>query len=410
MINWKLKIRSVRPIGLDIGHNSIKMLQLAIKDGHISVLAVEKAAIDPNINGDGEQRRRFVVLTIKQMLTEGNFRGRNVVSCLPSDALKMTSLRLAETETDQMEQILQKEAAQRFGLDPEKDTIEHVLAGNVRQGDEVKTELILFAAESRTIKTHIGMLEESGLKPVGVDVVPCALFRNFERLMRRQEDKERTIIFIDVGGKFTTLVFGRGSDICFVKQIPIGANLFNQQVAAKLGISPKEAEILRLKLQLEKVQQSELVSEAVSQSSSAKDSQSTTEHQSQTDSFDPSTRQLMVDAISSVAQQLAKEVSLCFRYYTVTFRGRRVEKVILAGGGANENILLDVLRRQLALEVEVAEPLRGFDLMNMNINNDRRGLFCEWAVAVGLSLKGWSGTPVQEMAGVGSAGFAKELE
>jgi type IV pilus assembly protein PilM len=410
MINWRLKIRSVRPIGLDIGHNSIKMLQLVIKDEHISVLATEKATIDPDINGDWEQRRRFVVLTLKQMLTEGSFHGRNVVSCLPNDALKMTSLRLAETEMDQIEQILQKEAAQRFGLDPEKDAIKHVLAGNVRQGDEVKTELILFAADSRTIKTHISMLEESGLKPVGVDVVPCALFRNFERLMRRHEDKERTVIFIDVGGKFTTLVFGRGSDICFVKQIPIGAEIFNQQVAAKLGISPKEAEMLRLKLQLEKVQQFEPVSEAISQNPSAQDGQPTTEQQSQTDSFDPSTRQLMVDAISSVAEQLAKEVSLCFRYYTVTFRGRRVERVILAGGGANENILLDVLRRQLALEIEVAEPLRGFDLMNMNIDSDRRGLFCEWAVAVGLSLKGWSGTPVQEPAILDSVGFTKELE
>jgi len=39
----------------------------------------------------------------------------------------------------------------------------------------------------------------------------------------------------------------------------------------------------------------------------------------------------------------------------------------------------------------VAEPLRGFDMMNVNFDSDRRGLLCEWAVAVGLSLKGWNG-------------------
>ncbi|MCJ7777384.1 MAG: hypothetical protein MUP16_03630, partial [Sedimentisphaerales bacterium] len=57
-------------------------------------------------------------------------------------------------------------------------------------------------------------------------------------------------------------------------------------------------------------------------------------------------------------------------------------------GGAYEDILLNVLRRQLAVEIEVAQPLKGFDLMNVDFGSDRHGLLCEWAVAVGLSLKG----------------------
>jgi Tfp pilus assembly PilM family ATPase len=71
-----------------------------------------------------------------------------------------------------------------------------------------------------------------------------------------------------------------------------------------------------------------------------------------------------------------------------------VQRASFAGGGAYENILLSVLRRQLTVEVEMAQPLRGFDLSSesasLNFDNDRRGLLCEWAVAVGLSLKGWN--------------------
>ncbi|GAI13800.1 unnamed protein product, partial [marine sediment metagenome] len=104
--------------------------------------------------------------------------------------------------------------------------------------------------------------------------------------------------------------------------------------------------------------------------------------------LDTSTRQAVVDAVSAVAEELAKEISLCFRYYTVTFRGKRVERAVFAGGGAYEDILLNVLRRQLTVEIEVAQPLKGFDLMNVDFGGDRRGLLYEWAVAVGLSLKG----------------------
>ena len=91
---------------------------------------------------------------------------------------------------------------------------------------------------------------------------------------------------------------------------------------------------------------------------------------------------------------------MCLRYYTVTFRGKRIERAILTGGGGYEKILLDVMQRQLTVDVEVAQPLRGFDMSNeranLNFYGDRRGLLCEWAVAVGLSLKGWRGNETAE--------------
>jgi len=382
VISWKLKTRGLRPIGLDIGHNSIKMLQLATNDGQISVIAADKVRIDHGINGDGQQRRSFVVSAIKQILEKGNFQGRDVVSCLPNDGLKITSLRLAEADGDEIEQSLKKEAEQRFGMDPDKDLINYMLAGNVRQGDEVKNELILFAADNEIIKNHIEMLEAAKLKPVAIDTIPCALFRSFERTLRRQEDKENTVVFIDVGSQFTTVVFGRKGEISFVKQIPIGGERFNREIAAKLGISIDEAETLRKMLWTEKTLPAAHLDSMVQDDGSEQQ-------------LDAATRQVIVDVICAVAEELAREISLCFRYYTVTFRGKRVERAVFAGGEAYESILMNVLKRQLTVEIEVAQPLKGFDLsskkININFDSDRRGLLCEWAIAVGLSLKGWDG-------------------
>jgi len=361
------------------------MIQLVVTGGQISVLAADKVRIDPGINGDGEQRRGVVISAIKQMLVEGKFSGRKVVSCLPSDRLKITSLRLVESQSDEIEQALRKEVVQRFGLDPDKDAMNYVLAGNVRQGDEIKNELILFAIDDDTIKSHIDMLEEAGLSPVAIDTIPFALFRSFERSLRRQEDREQTVVFVDVGCRFTTVVFGRGGDISFVKQIPIGGERFNQEIAAKLGININEAETLRGALRMER---------GLSASNSEPMGQQADGDKQR---LDISTRQTMTDAISAVAQELAREISLCFRYYTVTFRGKRVERAVFTGGEAYENILLNVLKRQLTVEIEVAQPLKGFDMSSgrahINFDSDRRGLLCEWSVAVGLGLKGWSGAP-----------------
>jgi len=372
------------------------MIQLAMNGGRISVLAANKVCVDPRVNGDTEERRAFVVSTIRRMLAESNFHGRDVVSCLPNDNLKITSLRLAEAGSEEIEQALRKEVAQRFGLDADKDAIKYMLAGDVRQGDEIKSELILFAADNESTRSHIELLEEAGLQPVGIDALPCALFRSFERSLQRQEDRERTAVFVDVGGRFTTVVFGRGREISFVKQISIGGQNFNQEIAAKLGVSINEAQMLRGKLRMERT------ANAAAETPGCTAGQRSTEQDSPTDgihekealeTLDASTRQVMVDAVGAVAEKLAREISLCFRYYTVTFRGKRVEHAVFSGGEAYENILLNILKRQLAVEVEVAQPLRGFDMMDLSFDSDRRGLLCEWAVAVGLGLKGWNGDP-----------------
>ena len=382
MVNWGLKTRGLRPIGLDIGHSSIKAIQLVVNGGGISVFAADEIRLDACVDGDEQTRRSSVVAAIKQMLAQGTFRGRDVVSCVPNGRLKITSLRLAESEKSEIEQTLRKEVAQRFGLNPDEDPMDYVVAGHVRQGDEVKSELIVFAMDNETIKSHIAMLEEAGLKPVAIDTIPCALFRSFERSLRRQEDRELTVVFVDVGSRFTTVVFGRGGQISFVKQIPIGAERFVQQVAEKLGVSISEAEMLRESLR------------AANGFTSVNSDSPGHEADGDGREIDASTRHAIGEAVRAVAEDLAREVALCLRYYTVTFRGKRVERAVFAGGGAYEDILVDVLRHQLAVEVEVAEPLRGFDLSsgkaNVNFYGDRRGLLCEWAVAVGLSLKGWN--------------------
>ncbi|MHC4534721.1 MAG: pilus assembly protein PilM [Planctomycetota bacterium] len=383
MISWALKSRSLLPIGLDIGHDSIKMIQLLVNEEQLSVIAAQKTRIDHGIN-DELEKNTFIVSAIKRMLAEGRFHGTNVISSLPNNGLEITSLRLAEAQSDEIEQALRKEVVQRFGLDPDEDAMQYVIAGNVHQGDEIKNELILFAAANETIKSHIELLEQAGLKPVSIDTIPCALFRGFERSLRRQEDRERTVVFVDVGNQFTTVVFGRGGEISFVKQIPVGAEKFNEEIAAKLGVDVSEAEMLREALQMEK-SFSTPNHDLLEQSADGNEQK-----------IEATTRQAIVDAASEVAEELTREISLCLRYYTVTFRGKRVGQAFFTGGGAYEYILLDVLKRQLAVEIEVAQPLKGFDMSkergNLNFDSDRRGLLCEWAVAVGLSLKGWKRT------------------
>lgn len=361
--NWITRSQNILPIGLDIGHSAVKMVQLVLTDDGVRVFASERAPIDWDDAAEGDARKRTIVSAIRQVLARGQFKGREVISALPPDKLRITSLRLAEDEVINAEKTLRKEAAHRFALDPRVDAINYILAGSVRQGDQVKNEYILFATDDKTIKSHIALLEEAGLTPMGIDAGPCALFRNFERTMRRQEDRERTIIVIDVGHRHTVVVFGRADEICFVKQMAFGAARFAEDIATKLEITTGEAESLRRKMRT-------------------------------AESVDATTRRLVVDTLHATAEQLAAEISLCLRYYTVTFRGKRVERAIMTGGGAHEATLLDVMRHHLAIDTDVAAPLPGADSDPERDSASLSDLSADYAMAVGLSLKGSRSAPI----------------
>lgn len=357
MSKWIVRNQKTLPIGVDIGHRCVKMIQLAQSDGSLTVLSVGQAPMPASATMDEPQRRRCVVSAIRQLLARGRFRGRSAVSALSAEELQITSLRLAEAEPLQVDKALRKEAAQRFDLDAETDAIDYLLAGSVRQDEEVKNEFIVLAAKAGTIESHISLLEEAGLQPAGIDAAPCALFRSFERVMRREEDRQRTMIFVDVGYRYTTVVFGRSGEICLAKQMPFGIARFDEEIASRLEVGAPDAESLRLRLQRD-------------------------------EPVEDGTRHLVTDALALAAEQLAKELSLCLRYHTVTFRGKRVERALVAGGGAHERVLLDVLQRHLSIAVETAEPLRGLDLENADSGEACSRSSPDLALAIGLSLKG----------------------
>ena len=349
-----------RLIGLDIGHSSIKMIQMSRGSQTVRVEAAQERCLEPGLEQGSEQRKAFIVDSISKMLREGKFSGRGVISCVPCDMLKIKSLRMDTAEPEEIEKLMRTEVADRFGLDPASDEIRYIVAGNVYQGESIKNEIIFFGTAHKDLVEHLEMIEAAGLEPASIDTAPCALFRSFQMSLRRKEDKEIVSVLADLGSRFTTVIIGRGQQIVFIKQIPLAGEQLTQDVAMRLGIGVPEAALLRSKLRYP-----------------------------EDGTIDPETRSAVIEAMKPTIESLAREISLCFKYYAVTFRGQRPNEAVFAGGEAYEDTLMDALRNQLNVQIRIAEPLRGFDLSGGHFERRRNPQLCEWAVVVGLGLKGW---------------------
>jgi type IV pilus assembly protein PilM len=365
MIFTGTKNKDFSRIGIDIGSDSIKMIQIGRDNDKNYVLAAGKTFIPKDICDDSCKLEKFTVSAIKEMRCEGGFYGKSVVSAVPSDKLKITSFRVSESES--LEQALKRNAETRFGLDTKKDIVSILSAGVVRNGKELKKELIMLGADRQTIADHINTLEHAGLKPSSIDTVPSALFRSLSKSLRRQEDVRKTMVFIDVGKKFTTIVFSCNGKVNFIKQVPIGGQKFDREIADKLAVNLDEAGILRGSFLLCRSKE--------------------TNGDKNDNILESSTREAIKDAVSTVAKKLAREISLCLRYHSVAFRGKNIERALFSGGEAYNKILLDIFKQKITKDVEVGYPLRGVDIENVNLKSDKRNSLCEWTVATGLALK-----------------------
>ena len=351
----------VLPIGVDIGHDSVKMLQVEAVGTSLEVTAAARMPLPAQVKTQPELRMSLASDLIRQMLLQHPFRGRQIVAALPREIVHVKNLRLPQMPVTELPAVVSFEARNVFPFDTDQAKVHFLAAGEVRQGAEVRQEVILLAARNDEINTVVEHLHGAGAIVESLDVEPCAIYRSLERFIRRKEDESDVNVMVDVGARRSQVVIGRGREISFIKPIDIGGFHFHEAVSRKLGISMEEAESLRRRL----IETGEPVDPAARR--------------------DP-VRQAVFDATRSPMEELGREISLCLRYYSVTFRGHRPTKLRLIGGEACDPQLQSLLNAALVIPVEIGRPLYSVNTSRMK-PSDRRGAMCEWALALGLSLR-----------------------
>jgi type IV pilus assembly protein PilM len=359
----RLTRSQVLPIGLDIGYDSIKMMQLETVGQTLAVVACARQVIPAAVRDQREERNAAVTDLVRQMFRHGRFVGRRAVVALPREMLHVKNLRMPLIPQHELSAAVKFEAKNIFPFDTDKSHVQLLPAGEVRQGIDVRQEVIVLAAQHEDVNGFVEQLHRAGAVVESIDVEACALYRSQERFIRRREDEQDVHVLVDVGCRRSEVIIGRGREISFIKGIDVGSHHFHEAISRKLGITMDEARGLRRRL------------------IEAAPGPSTVDLLKK-----DAVRQAVFDATRSTMEELGREIGLCLRYYSVTFRGQRPNKLRLLGGEAADPMLLGVLNAALAIPVEAGRPLFSVDTSRMEAV-DRMGYMTEWAQAFGLGLK-----------------------
>ena len=371
--------RKAWPIAVDLGADSIKMLQMKRVGAGVRVVACARWRYPLEARQDPARRRPLAVQAVKEILRVEPFRGRDVVSALPCRDLIIKNIRLASLAPADLDRAVRGEIQDRLGDGLDSSQISYLHAGPVRQGVETREEVIVLAAPRPAIEAHVGLLSDMGLRLLHIDAEPIALFRVFERFLRRKSDQQSVSVIVDIGCHGTRVVVARGRQIVFIKNVEIGGARLTEAVSKQLGLPLQEADDLRTRTASQETEAPP--PDGVEPAAAPSDPAPAPPDLRRTVNWS------LRDAIRGEVDLLAKEIALCLRYCSVTFRGLRPDAIILAGGEARDPAVAELLQEHLNLPCRVGQPLRGVDVSGVDLGGDRRSQMAEWALSVGLAAR-----------------------
>lgn len=416
MLRWPGQSKA-HPIGLDIGGSSVKMLQLATVGESWVAVASGHYQLPATVEDDA-QRQRLLGEAIARLLDSGVFRGRQVVANLPEPAVQYKNIRLPRMPASERDEAVRWEVVERLELAERNFDVQCLEAGEVRHGQELRSELIAMVAPQEAVKQRMELLLSAGLQPMALEPAPVSLARCVSREARREADQQNVRVLADVGRSTTKVVMLRGDRVVFFKPIEIGGRQLDEAVANKLDLSIEDASELRRKLSTDDV--TAMSEPAPGEGDVLADHEPNDERSGEGRAADDppagdrpaeerraddrgdeqvadeplfgssrrqSVRRAMNEAGRSIIGDLAREIGLCLRYLTVTFRGQRPGSIDLVGGEAHDPQIGRVIAEQLEIEVNAPNPLEGIDLSSRHVQLERRRPASAWALTAGLAMR-----------------------
>ena len=361
--------RSRGPIGVDLGTQHVRLLQLAGGD-RPRVVAAAQRALPTDKPLTGEAYHEAVGEALKAMLDRGGFRGRGVISALPAHVMHFKNLRLPKMPPQELAQAVEWEAAERLQLGDTNVEVRYFDAGEVRQGDEVREEVILMAAPTAFTEAHVNTLQRCGLKPIAFDVAPAALARCVGDASDASNLDAPGHVVVDVGYTSSKVLIVRRGRVLFFKLIDVGGQKLDDMVAEQLGLSRAEAAETRHRQLDAQANEDNGGHEALFGAGRGEEVQ-----------------RAMYEAMRPAMADLAREVSLCLRYYSVTFRGERPGHIALTGGEAHQPALSALLAEGTGVEVSALDPLADVALGSWGSVVDAGAGRAAWTVAAGMARR-----------------------
>jgi len=228
---WILKDRSLS-IGVDMGDDTLKLAQLASNGKAVKLVYGSSKHRPANIKSGSADWQLWAIETVKEMIANGHFRGKDVIAAMPASEVFVDHVRIPKTQNTKPEEAVLAKIKPKLPFSPEEAMIKFI--------PTEEDNCLIIATEREKINRHLAIYEKANLKIRSIGVWPVALTSTYVRFFgRRKTDVQVVVMLVDFDPSCTNVVICRHKTLLFVRSIPLGRKQLgdeaqNEQVITRL--------------------------------------------------------------------------------------------------------------------------------------------------------------------------------
>lgn len=353
-------------VGLDMGSRAFKAVSLTrVKTGYVLTGLAYQDLPYPEEDVPKEDQ---LVENLKRFQKESGLRLRDVAIAMPGDSASLKLAEMAKMPDAELRKVLPFEIEQHLPITPEESVIDFQIL-DAAASDATKMNVLLAGGRLEVAESLYKVTAAAKLNCAAIDVDDLALVNMFEANYAWEEDYRKVTCLLNVGNRITSVIIFDEGQYRFSRPITIAGETLTRDIQREFSLKPEQAEDLK------REQGKVVVEEAGSSFSMAM--------------FDTADRTLRVyEAFSGSLNKLVTQVKLCHDYFETQYKGKTVERILLAGGGAKLKNLDRFLADKLSVPVEFADPFRQIKIpARPAVTSLIEGHGAAFGVGVGLAMR-----------------------
>ncbi len=334
-------------VGLDIGSSSVKAVELKKKGSGYELVSLGLEGLGQDTVVDGAI---MDALSVSQAIEKAftGIKTKDVATAVSGHSVIVKKLAIAAATEAEVANAIDYEAQQNVPFDIADVYKDYQVLGPDAAGTGF--DVMLVAVKRDKVQNHMNVLSQAGKTAAVLDIDAFALQNAFEA--NYAPDPNQMAALLNVGASIMNINIVRGGVPLFTRDVSVGGNQYTDTLQKELDLSFEDAEKLK--------QGKELPNVSADQRS---------------------------PHIRSVTEILLLEIQKTFDYFRQTASAENIQHIYLAGGTARIEGLVDSLKEEFNIPVEIMNPFQKVSLSSKFDSSYINDIAPRMAVAVGLALR-----------------------
>ncbi len=373
--------RSAPPIGLDIGTNLFRAVQLApgsdkpVLQNYGSI----KVPVGAVVEGEVVDVEAAAYALTHLWRSAGFGSAKDVTIGVASQRVVVRLVTLPYMDQAELSGAIQFQA-QDFIPIPVEDAIidAQIIREVVGVNEERMMEVLLVAAQRDMIGNTVAAVEQAGLRPQIIDLSAFAVVRSLipeGQFTLPEADGEGSggsaVALINISSGLTNIVVVEEGTPRFARVTPLAGNDLTQSMADSLGLTFEEAEELKVKVGLAPIDgEPEPLPEDLPENLAV---------------HADAARNILENQINHFVAEIRRSLDY---YLTQATEVRNIDRLMLSGAGSRLKNFPAYLERGLQAKVELGQPMAAVNVasgLGDSVADDEMSL----AIGIGLALRGF---------------------